>query len=62
MVVGKFFGGGFAFGAFGGSRTVMSMYDARNDGAVSHGGTFNNSPYVSLARDAHAVLTRALTV
>ncbi|KAM0745651.1 PLP-dependent transferase [Meredithblackwellia eburnea MCA 4105] len=41
--LGKFFGGGFAFGCFGGRKDIMSLFDSRVEGAVSHGGTFNNS-------------------
>ncbi|WVQ81338.1 hypothetical protein IAT38_003461 [Cryptococcus sp. DSM 104549] len=47
--LGKFFGGGFAFGAFGGKKEIMSMFDARSPHAVSHGGTFNNSPLTMVA-------------
>jgi glutamate-1-semialdehyde 2,1-aminomutase len=41
--LGKFWGGGFAFGAFGGSRTLMRHLDLRAGGALSQGGTFNNN-------------------
>jgi glutamate-1-semialdehyde 2,1-aminomutase len=41
--LGKFWGGGFAFGAFGGSRTVMKHLDLRAGGTLSQGGTFNNN-------------------
>lgn len=41
--LGKFWGGGFAFGAFGGRRTVMRHLDMRGGGALSQGGTFNNN-------------------
>ncbi|BEJ17902.1 hypothetical protein CspHIS471_0701700 [Cutaneotrichosporon sp. HIS471] len=47
--IGKFFGGGFAFGAFGGKREIMEMFDIRKPGAISHGGTFNNSPLTMVA-------------
>ncbi|WWD21195.1 hypothetical protein CI109_105679 [Kwoniella shandongensis] len=47
--LGKFFGGGFAFGAFGGKGDIMQMFDARSPHAVSHGGTFNNSPLTMAA-------------
>lgn len=47
--LGKFFGGGFAFGAFGGKAEIMDMFDVRRPGAVSHGGTFNNSPLTMVA-------------
>ena len=41
--LGKFWGGGFAFGAFGGSREVMRHLDTRGGGVLSQGGTFNNN-------------------
>ena len=39
--LGKFWGGGFPFGAFGGSREVMRHLDPSGGGALSLGGTFN---------------------
>ncbi|WVQ63660.1 uncharacterized protein L199_001813 [Kwoniella botswanensis] len=47
--LGKFFGGGFAFGAFGGKKEIMSLFDARQPNSISHGGTFNNSPLTMIA-------------
>ncbi|WVW79616.1 hypothetical protein I302_101585 [Kwoniella bestiolae CBS 10118] len=47
--LGKFFGGGFAFGAFGGKEEIMSLFDARQPNSISHGGTFNNSPLTMIA-------------
>jgi glutamate-1-semialdehyde 2,1-aminomutase len=41
--LGKFWGGGFAFGAFGGSREVMRHLDVTSGGLLSQGGTFNNN-------------------
>ena len=41
--LGKFWGGGFAFGAFGGSRVLMKHLDMRSGGQLSQGGTFNNN-------------------
>ncbi|KAL2132328.1 hypothetical protein VTI74DRAFT_3932 [Chaetomium olivicolor] len=43
MTMGKYLGGGLAFGAFGGREDVMAVYDPRNDGALAHSGTFNNN-------------------
>jgi glutamate-1-semialdehyde 2,1-aminomutase len=40
--LGKFWGGGFAFGAFGGARRWMQHLDMRSGGVLSQGGTFNN--------------------
>jgi glutamate-1-semialdehyde 2,1-aminomutase len=41
--LGKFWGGGFAFGAFGGSSELMRHMDMRSGGQLSQGGTFNNN-------------------
>ncbi|HWJ35406.1 MAG TPA: aminotransferase class III-fold pyridoxal phosphate-dependent enzyme [Steroidobacteraceae bacterium] len=41
--LGKFWGGGFAFGAFGGSRQLMRHLDTTKGGVLSQGGTFNNN-------------------
>ena len=41
--LGKFWGGGFAFGAFGGSPELMRHMDMRSGGLLSQGGTFNNN-------------------
>lgn len=40
--IGKWAGGGMSFGAFGGRREVMDMFDPRAQKLV-HGGTFNNN-------------------
>jgi glutamate-1-semialdehyde 2,1-aminomutase len=40
---GKYIGGGFTFGAFGGSRALMERYDPHKPGYVGHAGTFNNN-------------------
>jgi len=41
--LGKYFGGGLTFGAFGGRRDLMSHYDPRRADHFSHPGTFNNN-------------------
>lgn len=41
--LGKYLGGGFAFGAFGGRADIMSVYDPRSSGSLAHSGTFNNN-------------------
>ncbi|KAF2819896.1 PLP-dependent transferase [Ophiobolus disseminans] len=41
--LGKFLGGGIAFGAFGGREDVMRVYDPREANALGHSGTFNNN-------------------
>ncbi|KAI9172080.1 Beta-phenylalanine transaminase [Paramyrothecium foliicola] len=57
--LGKYLGGGLAFGAFGGRQDVMAAFDPRAQGCLAHSGTFNNN---SLAmRAGHAGLTRIYT-
>ena len=41
--LGKIFGGGLAFGAFGGSAEVMARFDPSHPDAIPHAGTFNNN-------------------
>lgn len=41
-VLGKFWGGGLAFGALGGSRELMHHLDTSNGGLLEQGGTFND--------------------
>jgi glutamate-1-semialdehyde 2,1-aminomutase len=41
--LGKYFGGGLSFGAFGGRREVMSRFDPRETDHLQHPGTFNNN-------------------
>ncbi|KAK0713473.1 pyridoxal phosphate-dependent transferase [Lasiosphaeria miniovina] len=41
--LGKYLGGGLAFGAFGGRADVMAVYDPRDPNALAHSGTFNNN-------------------
>jgi glutamate-1-semialdehyde 2,1-aminomutase len=40
---GKYLGGGFSFGAFGGSRRMMDRYDPNRLDGFAHAGTFNNN-------------------
>jgi glutamate-1-semialdehyde 2,1-aminomutase len=47
--VGKIIAGGYALAAFGGRADVMSIFDARRPGAISHGGTFNGNPVAAAA-------------
>jgi glutamate-1-semialdehyde 2,1-aminomutase len=44
VVLGKFLGGGTSFGAFGGSRELMKIFDPMRPGCVFHGGSFNGNP------------------
>jgi glutamate-1-semialdehyde 2,1-aminomutase len=41
--LGKYFGGGLSFGAFGGRADVMARFDPRRADALGHAGTFNNN-------------------
>lgn len=41
--LGKYIAGGMSFGAFGGRKDIMGMYDPANPKALPHGGTFNNN-------------------
>ena len=41
--LGKYVGGGMSFGAFGGSQSIMDLYDPRRPDALPHAGTFNNN-------------------
>ncbi len=43
--LGKYCGGGFSFGAFGGRSDLMSVYDPRKARHLSHPGTFNNNVF-----------------
>lgn len=43
---GKYLGSGMAFGAFGGRKEIMAMYDPRNANSLMHSGTFNNNTLV----------------
>ncbi|POR48623.1 aspartate aminotransferase family protein [Bosea psychrotolerans] len=41
--IGKFFGGGLAFGSFGGRREIMQVFDPRRPSSIGHAGTYNNN-------------------
>lgn len=41
--LGKYIGGGLAFGAFGGKKHLMKSYDPRQTSSLPHSGTFNNN-------------------
>ena len=57
--LGKYFGGGLSFGAFGGRADVMQRYDPRSNSALQHAGTFNNNVLTMAA--GLAGLTQVLT-
>lgn len=56
--LGKYIGGGMSFGAFGGRRDVMALFDPRT-GPLAHSGTFNNNVMTMAA--GHAGLTKLFT-
>ncbi|KAL2017220.1 hypothetical protein VTK56DRAFT_2427 [Thermocarpiscus australiensis] len=59
VTLGKYLGGGLAFGAFGGRADVMAVYDPRVDGALAHSGTFNNNTLAMCV--GYAALSRVYT-
>ncbi|CAI7677939.1 unnamed protein product [Penicillium pancosmium] len=55
--VGKYLGGGFPFGAFGGSAKLMSRFDSGDKAiALTHSGTFNNNIFTMTAAVAASKL------
>jgi glutamate-1-semialdehyde 2,1-aminomutase len=40
---GKYIGGGFSFGAFGGTAELLDQFDTARPDAIPHAGTFNNN-------------------
>ncbi|KAL2163774.1 hypothetical protein VTH06DRAFT_5833 [Thermothelomyces fergusii] len=59
VTLGKYIGGGLAFGAFGGREAVMRAYDPRLPGGLAHSGTFNNNTLATAV--ARAVLADVYT-
>lgn len=57
--LGKYLAGGMSFGAFGGRRDLMELYDPRRSDGQPHAGTFNNN-VLSMAAGL-AALTERLT-
>ncbi len=47
--LGKYIGGGFSFGAFGGRADLMERFDPRRPDAFGHAGTFNNNVFTMAA-------------
>ena len=43
ITLGKSIGGGLAFGAFGGRKALLGIFDPRQKSALPHSGTFNNN-------------------
>ncbi|KAL3447775.1 putative acetylornithine aminotransferase [Aspergillus insuetus] len=55
--LGKYLGGGFPFGAFGGASKIMNLFDpAATPGALLHSGTFNNNIFTMFVAVAAADL------
>jgi glutamate-1-semialdehyde 2,1-aminomutase len=57
--LGKYIGGGASFGAFGGRKDIMSLYDPFRPDALAHAGTFNNNAITMSA--AVAAMTKVYT-
>ncbi|KAI1879884.1 hypothetical protein JX265_001505 [Neoarthrinium moseri] len=56
---GKYLGGGFPIGAFGGRADIMAVYDPRVPGSLTHSGTFNNNTMTMYA--GYAGLSQVFT-
>ena len=56
---GKYLGGGFSFGAFGGSVDLMDQFDTTRPSYLGHAGTFNNN--VATMAAGRVVLGEAFT-
>ena len=56
--LGKHFGGGFPFGAFGGRRDLMAMFDPASPRFLFHSGTWNNNVF---SMTAGVVATKLMT-
>lgn len=55
--VGKYLGGGFPFGTFGGSSKIMNRFDSPDKAtALHHSGTFNNNVFTMFAAVAASKL------
>ncbi|KAJ5572967.1 acetylornithine aminotransferase [Penicillium hetheringtonii] len=58
--VGKYLGGGFPFGAFGGNAKLMDRFDSGQESELHHSGTFNNNIFtMSAAVAASKLITEA---
>ena len=47
--LGKYLGGGFSFGCFGGKRDIMRQFDPTSPNFLAHSGTFNNNVFTMTA-------------
>ena len=57
--LGKYVGGGMSFGAFGGKREIMSLFDPSRPDALPHAGTFNNNTLTMTV--GHVAMTEIYT-
>ena len=57
--LGKYVGGGMSFGAFGGKREIMDLFDPAKPNALPHAGTFNNNTLTMTV--GHAAMTGIYT-
>ena len=49
VTFGKYLGGGMPFGAFGGKKEIMNVYDPRVANSLAHSGTFQNNTLMLIA-------------
>jgi glutamate-1-semialdehyde 2,1-aminomutase len=57
--LGKYLGGGCSFGAFGGRKDIMALFDPTSASFLSHAGTFNNNVLTMAA--GFAALSKVFT-
>ena len=57
--LGKYVGGGMSFGAFGGKRAIMDLFDPTKPNALPHAGTFNNNTLTMTV--GHVAMTEIYT-
>jgi glutamate-1-semialdehyde 2,1-aminomutase len=57
--LGKYVGGGMSFGAFGGRRAIMELFDPSRPNALPHAGTFNNNTLTMTV--GHVAMTEIYT-
>ncbi|KAF7535074.1 hypothetical protein G7054_g5704 [Neopestalotiopsis clavispora] len=57
--LGKYMGGGFSFGCFGGKREIMQQFDPSRPNSLAHSGTYNNNVFTMCAGIAGLKLVTA---
>ncbi|KAJ4380992.1 hypothetical protein N0V86_003339 [Didymella sp. IMI 355093] len=60
--LGKWIGGGFSFGCFGGRRDIMEQFDPSKPGHLAHSGTFNNNVFTMTAGIAGLQVVTAVEI